>query len=75
MRPRTAAKTCMIYSLGPPMESVVCVVCQVDDRERRLGKCPICFKLVCENCAHRTMGRDFCSKRCADQFFFGADDE
>jgi len=57
------------------MESVGCVVCKVDERERRLGKCPICFKLICENCAHRTMGRDFCSKRCADQFFFGDDDE
>jgi len=52
-----------------------CVVCKIDDREKRLGKCPICFKPVCENCAHRSMGRDFCSKRCADQFFFGDDDE
>jgi hypothetical protein len=57
---------------APPME---CVVCKVDDREKRLGKCPICFKPVCENCSTRTMGRDFCSKRCADQFFFGDDDE
>jgi hypothetical protein len=52
-----------------------CVVCKTDDRERRLCKCPICFKLICETCSHRSMGRDFCSKRCADQFFFGDDDE
>jgi hypothetical protein len=30
---------------------------------------------VCDDCAHKAMGRDFCSKRCADQFFFGDDDE
>ena len=52
-----------------------CVVCKTSDQERRVNKCPICFKLVCESCSHRTMGRDFCSKRCADQFFFGDDDE
>jgi hypothetical protein len=57
-----------------------CVVCKVDelvlrDEEKRVNKCPICFKLVCDRCSHRTMGRDFCSKRCADQFFFGDDDD
>jgi hypothetical protein len=52
-----------------------CVACNISDLERRLGKCPICFKLICESCAHKTMGRDFCSKRCADQFFFGDDDD
>jgi hypothetical protein len=52
-----------------------CVVCKASDQERRVNKCPICFKLVCESCSHRTMGRDFCSKRCADQFFFGDDDD
>jgi hypothetical protein len=57
-----------------------CVVCKTDElvlreQEKRMNKCPICFKLVCDHCSHRTMGRDFCSKRCADQFFFGDDDE
>ena len=52
-----------------------CVVCHIDEQERQLYKCPICFKRVCENCAHRSMGRDFCSKLCAQQFFFGDDDE
>jgi hypothetical protein len=52
-----------------------CLTCQKDDQETTLHKCPICFKLVCDNCAIRSYGRIFCTKRCADQFFFGDDDE
>jgi hypothetical protein len=52
-----------------------CVECQKDEMETTLGKCPICFKWVCNDCGHRTMGRVFCSKRCADQFFFGDDED
>ena len=54
---------------------MICVVCQKDDQETALRKCPICFKLVCDNCAVLSYGRAFCEKRCADQFFFGDDDE
>jgi hypothetical protein len=55
-----------------------CIVCNKDDQVEeglRLSKCPICFKLVCEDCANRNFGRLFCSKRCADLFFFGDDDD
>jgi hypothetical protein len=52
-----------------------CTVCQASDLDRRLEKCPICFKWVCEECAIRSYGRCFCTKLCADQFFFGDDDE
>jgi hypothetical protein len=52
-----------------------CVGCHGSEQELRLNKCPICFKWICDNCAKRSMGREFCSKRCADQFFFGDDDE
>ncbi|HEY7515343.1 MAG TPA: hypothetical protein VIC87_12740 [Vicinamibacteria bacterium] len=52
-----------------------CSICQKDDQETTLHKCPICFKLACENCTIRSYGRTFCTKRCADQFFFGDDDE
>lgn len=51
-----------------------CVRCQVDDREVRLHKCPICFKWVCDGCAYHGFGRLFCAKKCADAFFF-SDDE
>jgi hypothetical protein len=54
---------------------MICVICQKDDQEVTLYKCPICFKLTCSECTKREYGRTFCSKRCADQFFFGDDDE
>ena len=52
-----------------------CVRCQVNDQDRHLNKCPICFKWVCDDCAHRSMGRCFCGKQCSNEFFFGDDDE
>jgi hypothetical protein len=52
-----------------------CTGCHIQEEETHLNKCPICFKWVCDECGHRTMGRVFCSRRCADQFFFGDDDE
>jgi hypothetical protein len=52
-----------------------CVTCKIDDAERRLYKCPICFKWVCEECAVRSYGREFCGKKCVNAFFFGDDDE
>jgi hypothetical protein len=54
---------------------VQCVNCQALEDDRTLHKCPICFKLVCNDCGQRSYGRIFCSRRCADQFFFGDDDE
>ena len=52
-----------------------CVACNATDQDVRLAKCPICFKWACERCVVRSYGREFCSRRCADQFFFGDDDE
>ena len=52
-----------------------CLACKVTDLDVRLNKCPICFKWVCDNCANRAFGRSFCSKRCADLFFFEDEDE
>ena len=54
---------------------MICVTCQKDEQEVTLYKCPICFKPICTECARREYGRTFCSKLCADQFFFGDDDE
>ena len=52
-----------------------CVGCKVTDLDVRLNKCPICFKWVCDNCAVRSFGRSFCQRKCADQFFWGDEDE
>ena len=53
-----------------------CVNCQKSDEEATLQKCPICFKWVCEDCGRkRSTAGSSAAKRCADQFFFGDDDE
>jgi len=54
---------------------MVCVICQKDEQEVSLAKCPICFKWVCQDCGRREYGRVFCSQRCAHLFFFGDDEE
>ncbi len=58
--------------LPPPFMN--CSACEKSELETRLEKCPICFKLTCPECGTREYGRSFCSRRCADQFFFGDDE-
>lgn len=48
-----------------------CVVCKTDFSEEKLTKCPMCFKFFCNACQHLWQGRYFCTKRCAEAFFFG----
>jgi len=63
----------VVDCLGP--NTMNCIECQKDEMEATLNKCPICFKWICNNCGNQSMGRIFCSKRCADGFFFGDDDD
>lgn len=52
-----------------------CVTCQRTDQETDLQKCPVCFKYYCGEHTVNYSGRTFCSKHCADYFFFADDDE
>jgi len=52
-----------------------CVICQKNEVEVRMHKCPICFKPACEECGRKEYGRIFCGPLCADQFFFGDDED
>lgn len=52
-----------------------CATCHKDERESTLVKCPICFKMVCQDCGRREYGRVFCSPRCANLFFFGEEED
>ena len=54
---------------------MVCTICQKDEREVTLHKCPICFKMVCVDCARHEYGRLFCSQRCSYLFFFGEEED
>jgi len=52
-----------------------CFVCNKTDDETRLSKCPICFKYFCEDHACHRSGLRFCSKGCAEYFFFSEPDD
>lgn len=52
-----------------------CFVCNKTDDETRLSKCPICFKYFCEEHACHRSGLRFCSKGCAEYFFFSEPDD
>ena len=53
-----------------------CSQCGKEDAEAyRLMKCPMCFKVVCEECSVRLYGRYFCSNTCATNFFFTYDED
>jgi len=48
-----------------------CIGCGDTEELARLERCPICGKDVCPDCAHRAVGRRFCSPDCARTFFYG----
>jgi len=62
-----------VYSVV--VEGLVCLVCNANELDKRLHKCPICFRWTCEGCATPAYGRHFCSKKCSDEFFYGDDDD
>ena len=52
-----------------------CHSCDRTIDEVGLRKCPICFKHFCDEHSHHQSGRPFCSKGCAEFFFFGDGDD
>ena len=52
-----------------------CHECGKPDTETRLQKCPICFRYFCEDHSHDQSGVVFCSKGCAQYFFFAEPDD
>jgi len=54
---------------------IECRECHKGEDEVRLQKCPICFKHFCEEHAADQGGVRFCSKSCAQYFFFGDPDD
>jgi hypothetical protein len=53
---------------------ICCHVCEKNDAEIKLMKCPICFKHFCDEHAYLWSGRPFCSNGCAEYFYFGDED-
>jgi hypothetical protein len=52
-----------------------CHACGKSLVEARLEKCPICFRYFCDEHGFARSGRPFCSRGCADHFFFSDPDE
>lgn len=52
-----------------------CTACQKTADQARLEKCAVCFKHFCEEHVYNYSGRTFCSKHCAEYFFFADPDD
>ena len=48
-----------------------CAQCETGLTAASLTRCPICHKIVCENCRRNKGGKYFCSRFCAEYFFYG----
>jgi hypothetical protein len=51
-----------------------CYECEQTVDKIHLAKCTICFKYYCDEHSFDMNGRTFCSKGCAQYFFFSDDD-
>ncbi len=52
-----------------------CVTCGDTEDLARLERCAVCLRDFCTDCAHRAVGRRFCSADCARAFFYGDQDD
>jgi hypothetical protein len=39
-----------------------------------LGKCPMCHRYFCDACRYTYGGKEFCTRHCANEFFWGGED-
>ncbi len=54
---------------------VSCQVCGVSGAEVRLAQCPVCHKRSCAEHDYRRSGKSFCSKACAEYYFYGDEED
>ena len=52
-----------------------CHECERTIEEIPLQKCSVCFKYFCEKHAYSMSGRSFCTRGCAQHFFFADPDD
>ena len=66
-----------INECGITMKETVlgCEICGTTEEDLRTHKCSVCYKQYCEQCAVSMSGRPFCSRFCAEYFFFGGEDD
>ena len=50
---------------------LTCKYCGINEEETTtLTKCPMCYAIFCTDCGYNFGGRPFCSKVCAEYFYF-----
>jgi hypothetical protein len=57
-----------------PEPGTACETCGATGRWLALVKCPMCHTYVCEKCTYKYGGKDFCSRHCANEFYWGGED-
>jgi hypothetical protein len=53
----------------------VCCHCNDPGKDEPLRRCAVCHKYFCEQHTHNHSGRPFCSRGCAQYFFFAEPDD
>jgi hypothetical protein len=56
-------------------EGTSCEVCGMERDATQLHRCRSCRKAFCSDCAFRSTVGAFCSRECADIFFYGEQDD
>ncbi len=59
------------FDLMDALKLIRCCVCARTPEDVRLAICPTCAKRVCAEHAFRRSGKFFCTKQCAEWFFYG----
>ena len=54
---------------------ILCHKCEKDEKQVKLERCRICFKHFCDEHSQQKSGVSFCSRGCAEFFFFVDPDE
>lgn len=52
-----------------------CESCRRAERWMDLIKCPMCTKHICDKCRYPMGGKHFCGSHCANEFFFGGEED
>ncbi len=56
------------------MSDEYCVICRQPKYSFAMRTCPMCKKRYCDECEYRMGGNVFCSRDCANMFFFAGED-
>lgn len=64
-----------LYQTGVTSRCHACEREGREDRATRLIVCPVCHRKVCSEHAFSLSGKKFCTRGCAELFYFGDPDE